>query len=174
MIDLNALTTLPSLAAPARPFNIVEGLEHRLYLSPADQSGGIMQIDWQTRMAAPRFGGFEVDVDSSLAITPDRRTLFLGSESGFFDKFDVSTKTPSLLQQVQIGGNGSGVAVSHDGQLAVFPNGSGNGGGYTTFEIPTADITGINGSFAVGPYPLGRRLVMMTRCCTMALPRRAR
>jgi YVTN family beta-propeller protein len=155
VIDLNALTTLPSLAAPARPFNIVEGLEHRLYLSPADQSGGIMQIDWQTGMAAPRFGGFEVYVDSFLAITPDRRTLFLGSESGYFDKFDVSTKTPSLLQQVRFGGNASGVAVSHDGQFVVFPNGGGNGGGYTTFEIPAADITGINGSFAVGPYPLG-------------------
>ena len=36
----------------------------------------------------------------------------------------------------------------------VYPNGGGNGGGYSTFEIPTTNINSINGSFNVGAYPV--------------------
>ncbi|MGZ5023910.1 MAG: hypothetical protein ACXWBS_03505 [Chthoniobacterales bacterium] len=157
VIDLETLTTLPSLPAPGRPSDIVEGLNHRLYVTPAQQSGGIMQIDGATGTFQTSFGGFEVYAGGLLRISPDRRTLFFGNvglSPSTLKKYDVSTPTPALIQTGgNTGSNGESLSVSHNGQLLVYPNGGGNGGGYTTYEIPTTNLTSINGSFNVGAYP---------------------
>lgn len=157
VIDLNTLQVLPSLPAPTRPYDIEEGLLHRLYVTPDDQSspGGIMLINGETGAYQTSFGGHEVYRGSLLKITPDRNTLFFGNTGlspSTMIKYNVATAVPSLLQQGSFGSYGQGLSVSHNGQLLVFPNGGGNAG-YATFEIPTANINSVNGTFNVGAYP---------------------
>jgi YVTN family beta-propeller protein len=161
VIDLNTLTTLPSLPAPLQPFDIKEGLGHRLYLTPISQSpdGGIMQIDAETGTFQKYLGEFEVYAGGFVEVTSDRRSLIFGNtglSGSTMDKFDVATANSSLVQTENFnGGNGTGLGVSHNGQLIVYPNGAGDGTPpYTTFEIPTTNITSVNGSFNVGAYPV--------------------
>jgi YVTN family beta-propeller protein len=158
VIDLNTLTTLPSLSTPLLPSDIEEGPAHRLYVSPNNQSNGIMQIDSDTGTFQTYFGGFSVYYGAVLEVSPDRKTLFFGNRGlspSTLAKYDISTATPALIQSTgAVGSNGQSLRVSHNGQFLAYPNGGGNGNGYTTFEIPTANLSGINGSFAVGPYPI--------------------
>jgi YVTN family beta-propeller protein len=159
VIDLNTLLVLPSLPAPAPPYDIKEGSGHRLYVTSISESPiiQIMQIDGETGAFQRWFGGF-VFPSGLLEITPDRNTLFYATTTvspSILEKFNVATEIPAFVQQNNnLGSYGEGLRVSHSGQFIVFPNGGGNAGGYSTFEIPTANITGTNGSFDVGAYPL--------------------
>ena len=153
VIDLNTLEALPSLLAPSRPFDIEEGAGHRLYVTrftPFGQGG--MEIDGETGAFLTSFGSFNGGL---VEVNPDRSLLFVGDE-GTLIKYDVTSVTPSLVQQASgLGSNLQGLRVSHGGQFLVMPQGTGNGSPpYTTFEIPTANITSINGSFNLGPYPV--------------------
>lgn len=158
VIDLNTLQALPSLPAPNFPSDIEEGLNNRLYVTPASQSGGIMEIDAATGAAQGTFGGFEVYTGGSLEISPDRKTLYFankGLSPATAMRFDVSAAAPVVLQQTRFsGGNGEDLALSHDGRRLVFPNGAGNGTPpYTTFNLSSGDFGAVDGSFNVGPYP---------------------
>jgi YVTN family beta-propeller protein len=158
VIDLNTLTALPSFATPLLPYDIKEGSGHLLYVTPSSQGfNGMMQIDGDTGVFQKYFGGYTYD-GSVLEVTPDLKTLFVGDRgisSATLASYDISTSTPALIKKTQgVGSNGESLRVSHNGQFLVYPNGSGNGSGYSTFEIPTNNISGINGSFAVGPYPI--------------------
>jgi YVTN family beta-propeller protein len=161
IVDLNTLTTLPSYSTPLLPFDIKEGAGHRLYLTPKSQSsgpnGGMMQIDGDTGTFQTYFGGFEVYAGAVIDVSPDRNTLFFGNRGlspSTLARYDISTATPTLLQSTgNVGENGQAIRVSHNGQFLVYPNGSGNSG-YNTFEIPTSNLSGINGSFNVGAYPI--------------------
>jgi YVTN family beta-propeller protein len=162
IVDLNALQTLPSFSAPVRPHDIEEGAEHRLYLTPDDETtpNGIMQIDGNTGTFQNTFGSsVSVYRRGLVEVSPDRNTLFFGNSGlspSTLAKFNISTVAASLVQQTNnLGSNGTALRVSHSGLFMVFPNGSGNGGtGYVTDEIPTANITSANGSFLVDPYPV--------------------
>jgi YVTN family beta-propeller protein len=160
VVDLDTLTTLPSLPAPKRPFDIEEGGDHKLYLSqiePAPLDGGIMRIDAETGEFETAFGGTEVNSQCLLEISPDRRTLFVadtGLSPSTLVKYDVAPETPALVQLTSAGSNGEGLRLSHNGRFLVFPNGGGNGSGYDTFEISTADLNSIYGTFQIGAYPV--------------------
>lgn len=157
IINLETLTTLPSYSTPSLPFDIKEGPGHRLYLTPKNQSGGMMQIDGDTGTFQKYLGGFEVYASGVIDVSPDRNTLFFGSRGSSpstLARYDISTATPTLLQKTgNVGSNGAAIRVSHNGQFLVYPNGSGNGS-YNTYEIPTSNLSAINGSFNVGAYPL--------------------
>jgi YVTN family beta-propeller protein len=162
IVDLNTLTTLPSYSTPLLPFDIKEGAGHRLYLTPKNQSfgpngGGMMQIDGDTGTFQKYFGGFDVYAGAVIDVSPDRNTLFFGNRGlspSTLARYDISTATPALLQSTgNVGSNGEAIRVSHNGQFLVYPNGSGNSG-YNTYEIPTSNLSGINGSFNVGAYPI--------------------
>jgi hypothetical protein len=120
-------------------------------------NGGIMQIDANS-------GAFQAYLHADfgdtygpgfLEISSDRRTLFFGGAGGSeIDEFNVAAGQSSFVQKERFGGNGEGLNVSHDSHLIVYPNGAGNGvPGYSTYEIPTANIATVNGTFDVGPYP---------------------
>lgn len=158
VVDLNTLQQLPSIAAPNQPYDIEEGSGHRLFLSlNANSTGsGIMQIDAQTGMFQRYMIGSDANRSGFLEITPDRNTLIFGPrDGGTLDKFDVSTVNGSLVQQASVATNPKGMKISRNGQFIIYPGGGGNGNGqgYTTFEIPTSNITSVNGSFDVGAYP---------------------
>jgi YVTN family beta-propeller protein len=160
VINLDRLTTLPSLPAPAQPYDIVEGSGHRLYLTPAGNSYpyyGVMQIDSDTGQYQGSLGSSDVYV-GFVDVTPDRKTLFYGTSGvspSTLDKFDISTANGLLLQRTNnVGSNGESLTVSHFGAWLVYPNGGGNSNyGYVTYEIPTANIASVNCSFDLGPYP---------------------
>ena len=160
VINLDTLTTLASLPAPTQPYDIVEGSGHRLYLTPAGNPYpyyGIMQIDSDTGQYQGSLGSYEVYAGGSLGVTPDGKTLLFGNSGlspSTLDKFDISTANGLLLQRTSsVGSNGESLTVSHSGAWFVYPNGGGNGSGYVTYEIPTANIASVNCSFNLGPYP---------------------
>ena len=158
VLDLATLTRRPSLPAPDRPSDIEEGAGHRLYLTPAsDVSDGIMQIDATTGAYQTSFGGFEIYAGSLLETSPDHNTLFFGNtglSGSTLENFNVATSTPTLIRTVMLSGYGSGLRVAHNGQFMVYPNTEGNGmPRFTTFKIPTNDISSSLGSFDVGSFP---------------------
>ena len=64
--------------------------------------------------------------------------------------FDVSTSTPTLLQEGAPGadgGNGESLTLSHDGRYIVSSNGD------ITSLVPTDDLSGIAGTFPTGLLP---------------------
>ena len=158
VIDLNSLTTLPSVALPNAPSDVEEGLDNRLYATPAStQNNGVMQVNPVTGETRT-FGSFEVHYAGFLEISPDRKTLYVGDHNvspATVCRFDVSTSVPTLLQQARFSGGGSGadLKLSHDGRMLVFPSGGGNGQGYSTYEIPGANLAGVLGTFTPGSYP---------------------
>lgn len=154
VIDLNTLQRLPSLSAPALPYDIEEGAGHRLYVTHrvSAPGAGIMQIDGDTGAFLTSFGS--ADAGTFLEISPDRNLLFVG-DYGTLRKYNVATITPAIVQQANgLGSNPRGLRVNHNGQYIVFPQGGGNGSPpYTTYQIPTASLTGVHGVFNVGGYP---------------------
>jgi YVTN family beta-propeller protein len=154
VVDLNTLQVLPSLAAPKQPFDIEEGAGHRLYVTPYLETfptNGIMQIDGNTGAFLSSLGS--VSTGSLLEVSQDRGLLFVGS-GGALIKYNIAIPGPSIVQQAnELGSNPQGLRLSHGGQRIVFPHGSGNGAGYSTFEIPTANLTSINGTFDTDAYP---------------------
>jgi DNA-binding beta-propeller fold protein YncE len=160
VVDLNTLETLPSLATPYIPYDVEEGYANQLYVTNSDNGwpdGNIMQIDANSGAFQRSFGGWDTYHNGFLEVTPDRRTLFYadnGTSPTSMLVFNVAATVPSLVQQGwNYGSNGIAINVSHDGRFIVFPNGGGNSG-YDTWEIPTADIHGVNGTFLVGAYPV--------------------
>lgn len=159
VVDLNTLQVLPSIAAPKKPYDIEEGAGHRLYLTALESSfpNGIMQIDADTGTYQTSFDGSLFIFDRGhLDVSPDRNTLFFGTNGGSpstLASFSISTPTASLIQQnSNVGSNGIALRVSNGGRFVVFPNGSGNRG-YATFEIPTANLSAVDGTFVTDAYP---------------------
>lgn len=69
--------------------------------------------------------------------------------------FDPSSAELSVEQESEhgaLGSNGQDLEISPDGLSILFPNGGGNGPGYTITEF-RADSFARNGSFDTGPYP---------------------
>lgn len=157
VIDLNSLTTLPSIPVPAAGSAIAEGLDNRLYVTPNSQGRGIMEINAVTGQAEDFFGGFEIYSAGFLQISPDRKTLYFGNQGlspSTADRFDVSGARAALLQQANVGANGEDLKLSHDGRLLIYPNGGGNGTpSYSTYVIPSSDLRGVLGTLPTGAYP---------------------
>ena len=160
VVDLTTLNVLPSLPAPFNPVSIAAGLGGRLYLLNSAQGfNAIAQIDSATGTLQATFGGSTADYTGFIRITPDGKTLVYGNSGisvATLARFDVSTATASQLQTnnyKDIGENGEGLTISHNGRFMVFPNGGGNGAGYSTSLIPTSDVLGVLGTFQTGVYP---------------------
>ncbi|MEN3369023.1 MAG: large repetitive protein [Verrucomicrobiota bacterium] len=159
VIDLNTLQVLPSLPAPFFPYDVEEGLDHRLYvtsLSGTNASHGIMQIDALTGVVQGYVGSSIFDGYGLIEISPDRKTLYFGARYGYdVLRFDVSQPDAALVQRARIGGNAEDLKLSNNGNWVLYPSGGGNAGNtpYTTFKLSAADLTFVQGSFSTGPYP---------------------
>lgn len=162
VLDLNTLERLPSLPVPLQLSDVEEGLGGRLYVTPLSGSPRVWQVDANTGAFQAPLGGNHQSVDGRLEISPDRNILFYGDGAAgtcsTLNKFKVATENASLLQEVAFCASFASIAadlkLSHGGQLIVYPMGRGNGSPpYTTFEIPTADLTSVNGTFNVGARP---------------------
>ena len=98
VVDLNSMTTLPSLPTPFAPAAIAAGLNNRLYvLSSTPGSNGIAQIDGTTGTSQTTFGGQVTYAAGFLKLSPDGKTLYFansGISPSTLAAFDVSAATP--------------------------------------------------------------------------------
>ena len=148
VVDLETLSALPPIPAPSPAADVEEGLGQRLYVASAGGGGGIMQINAASGAYEGRIPGSSTS-NGFLEIAPDRKTLFYGNEGispSTFSKYDVSSAVGKELQRAQLGSNGYNLAIGRAGDLIVYPN------VYTTLEVPTRDITSINGTFVLRVY----------------------
>src|SRR5437763_583795 len=87
----------------------------------------------------------------SLAISPDRNTLYYGQQGlspTTLYKLDVSTPTLTNSQSITTGSNGHEVVLNHSGSIVAHPNGA-------PYEIPllrTSDLVAL-GTLNAGAYP---------------------
>jgi len=155
VVDLINLTVGTSLPITQKPYQVVAGLDDRLYVSPATTSGKLLQVDATT-------GVTQGTVDFNpylilLQISPDRTMLYAadtGNSGSTLKRYDVSSTTSTLLQvAADTGANGEDLKLSHNGELLCYPNGAGNSTTYNTDVLNPADLDVIYGTFVVGPYP---------------------
>lgn len=158
IIDLTTLTVLPGLTIAIKPWQVEAGLADRLYVTPASDVNGLIQVNATTGATEatldtrPYYGGL-------LQISPDRKTLHFGNTGlspSTLERFDVSTAIPVLDETsdfASTGSNGTDLKLSHNGQFLCYPNGSGNGVGYSTDVIDPANYAVREGTFAIGNYP---------------------
>lgn len=79
---------------------------------------------------------------------------WLSPSSLFRYSFDEETKQLNQEQYIwDMGSNGQDLAISNDGKHIAFCCGSGNGAGYTIFDIDSSDITKKFGEWNIGDYP---------------------
>jgi len=69
--------------------------------------------------------------------------------------YDSATDTLTLSQATSgdSGSNGQDLAISPDYSRIAFPNGAGNGDGYTIFDYSPADLSVVAGEWDTGAYP---------------------
>ena len=151
VVDLESLTTLPSLPTPTYPVELAEGLDHRLYVS-AHTAGVLMQIDTQSGAVRAYYNR----LGPLLAISPDRKTLYAGNQgispAGLI-KMDVSTVNASVIQESThgaVGSSGHDLTLTHDGAFLCFSAVSDYG---VIRKIPTSNLDSAVGVFEIGFNP---------------------
>jgi len=83
VLDLETLTALPSIPAPGRPYDVEEGLSHRLYVTITAYNGGIAQINVDTGEFGGYLSGYPTADGVSLQTSSDRKTLFVSTEQAY-------------------------------------------------------------------------------------------
>jgi hypothetical protein len=153
-IDLTTFTLLPDLPVAFQPMRIREGLNGRLYAS--EFSGKVWAVDSATGATQSQVA--TISGTPALAISPDRKTLFVGAERGFpasILKYDVSGSTPHLLQSADAGNYGYQLNLSNTGKYICFttdPGSPPNG----TKEFSAADLRNSFGTLLMDqPYSIG-------------------
>lgn len=160
VVDITTKAVTANITLPAPPFDI-EAANGYLYATPNNQNvSGIMQINLSTNSVSVFNGNVSIYSQGMLEISPDKNTLYFankGLSPGSLAKYDISTNTPSLIQQNShgsLGSNGQDLSLSDDGQDIYYAVGSGNGisGSYDIGQLSTATFTPL-GAFQTGPYP---------------------
>ena len=156
-IDLNTLERSRGITLASTPANIVEGAGKRLYVTPLNDTQGIMQINSETGVtegylssaATPR--GF-------LQISPDRRTLYWGSARSplRIETFDVSQVVAVPLQRRDFNREyATGLRLNHAGDTLVYVTSYGNDalfGRPILFGLSTANLQTVRGQFVSPAY----------------------
>ena len=148
VVDLNTLTTGPSLTLPGAAQTVLAGPSGRLYVTLTNSSY-LFQVDTTTGAVQTPFGMYFSG--APLLLGPDGKTLYI--DTGHLETFDVSTATPSVLLNSgpYVGGS---FALSHNGKYFCVPNGSNSGvTDDSTSLYSTADLTSIYGSFSNNNAP---------------------
>ena len=157
-VNGQVLTPLPVSSAPA---DVAAGYDGRLWVRQGER---ISEIDAATGAVTGPYlhtYGYLEGLPSvtvywgSLAMSPDRRTLYYGNgglSPATLYKLDVTDTDPALIKQIGPGSNGQDLEISRDGEYICYACGSGNGYGYTIFKLRTSDL-GHDLEFNTGPYP---------------------
>jgi DNA-binding beta-propeller fold protein YncE len=165
VLDPATLVLLRKIPVPFPTYEIVAGLDSRLYAATAVNGDidlyavGVMQVDYNAGVYQRSVGGFWPR--SYLQISPDRKTLYIGDQGvspGQIDVYDVSGMTSVWIETYQDqGGSGEGLTLSNSGDALYFPCSCGNADyGYTS-KFRASGITAM-GNFdtrdGVGPLAL--------------------
>ncbi|WP_337104440.1 hypothetical protein, partial [Paenibacillus sp. YIM B09110] len=68
-------------------------------------------------------------------------------------QYDETNQQLTYKEQLSAGENGQDLTISNDGLHVAYPNGAGNGPGYTIFDIDSSNITNKFGEWDTGAYP---------------------
>lgn len=152
----------PITLSSGNALGVQYGTNNRLWVQ---SNQAIQQLDATTGASTgPSLGAtagqqpLDVTSGGSLRISPDRQTLYFGTETAVVPanlyKYDVSGTNPNQLWGIETGTSGRIMELSHDGKTVVHVDHNGNGGGFTYAITPyrTSDHT-TTGTLATGPYP---------------------
>ena len=157
IIDLTTFQVSGGLTTPFQTRSVVSGLNGHLYIC-GTYSNPIVQLDSTTGAVQATLKSISDSIDK-IQRTPDRTKLFgvnFGISPSSLYAMDISGSTVTLTQSSPfdtVGENGEDLIISPDGSALVFPNGGGQAN-YEIFLIPTSNISGVIGSFHLGPYPV--------------------
>ena len=137
-INLDSLSALPSVPLLANQSLVLEGLNSQAYVAGAQE---VYQFDASTGELQQTFA--KTDSTSpylpAIAISPDRRTLYVARSStgGGLSSYDIATPVPMLLHQLS--GSFYSVAPSRDGQSFYYVNDE--AGGQSLVKAPLPILT---------------------------------
>ena len=158
-IDLNTFDRLPGLALPYAPSKIVAGLAGRLYVTTANDTQGIMQVNAVSGTVHP-IAASGTTVPGYMQLSADRHTLFWASASSpaRIQTFDVSQDTAVALQRRDLGsGYGGGLQLNRAGDMLVY--GSEFVDGRTaSLAFSATDLQSMRGRFISPSYSVDRRV----------------
>lgn len=157
VVDLTNFTKLPGLPTPDFTYSVRAGLNNRLFVTgEVDHHDYIIQLDATTGAVQQLFGDLWTHVDSALALTPDRKTLFLGTRGyspASLSRYDVTDAIPVAKESTQdVGGNGRSIVINPAGTALCYSTGSGQSN-YGIALIPTANVQQTFGIMHCDAYP---------------------
>jgi Putative Ig domain/Matrixin len=155
-IDLETLNALPAVPIPGNLSAVLEGLNNQAYVAGAS---GVYQIDAATGVLQQYFAPPQSTSTASptIAISPDRQTLYVARESidGDLSTYDISTTDPMLLHQLS--GSFASLAPSRDGQFLYYVHD--NTGSYSLIQAQLPTLSPAKSLFAsslyLGPTEVG-------------------
>jgi len=112
----------------------------------------IGEVEWDLadKVLSARF--IEIDRGANLGYVANA-----GLSPSSIVRFDLSDDNLDILEDNEhgsLGSNGQSLTLAPSGDSLVFPNGSGNGAGYTVYLLDALDFTNVLGEFDIGTYPL--------------------
>jgi formylglycine-generating enzyme required for sulfatase activity len=132
------------------PYDVVEGLNNRLYVFGGSPLYQISQIDATTGATTGPSLGAPGNSYGYLQISPDQQTLYLGTtySASYIYSYDVSTTSIAPLHSVQSCEDAKGLVLSHNGLTIAQVNGF----PYCATLFQSSDLTAL-GQFNTGAYP---------------------
>lgn len=123
-----------SASWPLRPLAIIDGL--------GETEEQVTNGDYGELIVYDRFG--------SQLISGTR-----GGSPSALSRYSVDETTLAITfgQERNAGSNGQDLAISPDGDHIAYPNGGGNGSGYTIFDFSSDDLDTVYGEWNTGAYP---------------------
>ncbi|HEY7220017.1 MAG TPA: putative Ig domain-containing protein, partial [Candidatus Binatia bacterium] len=163
VINLTTLTASNPLTVGMKPWQIEAGPSGRLYITPAVEGNGLLQVDAAT-------GATQATLDTQphkealLQISSDRTKLYCASTQvspATLKRYDVSTATAILEENtddefLDVGQSGKDLQLSHNGATLTYATIFGNNNdtyASATELFDSLDFTQPGGNCIVGPNP---------------------
>lgn len=151
-----------TISLPYPPVNLAAGNDGRLFVS---MDGGawfkrpVSVVDGLGQAIVNTFD-FPTDYYLDYIVFDRQDNQLIGGVAGlsptYLYRFSFNPINDTLVNQEVLrtsGANGQDLAISPDGSRFAFPNGGGNGNGYTIFDYSSDDLNTAFGEWDTGPYP---------------------
>ncbi|MEN8906080.1 MAG: cellulose binding domain-containing protein [Clostridiales bacterium] len=138
-----------------KKLSVIININGKPELGIIDLSDGTLLVNTGTEVYQNRL---QVSNASFIVCNKDDKTIYCGNSgisSSTLVKYQYNETSNKLvkIEEVSKGSNGQDLAISPDGKHLAFPNGAGNGVGYTIHDIKTSNIGEFFGEWNIGSYP---------------------
>lgn len=136
-----------------------DGVITDMALGPANS---LLVMTTSSTMAFDRTSGTALgswDIDGSMIVFNPERNEIISAVQGnspssvYRYSFDLTLGATLLESSRSLGSNGQDLELSGDNQHLVFTAGSGNGSGYTIYDLDPSNLTNWYGEWESGAYP---------------------